>query len=160
MVEQFMLTIDDTTYAIEFKGNQVLVNGYPMTIEWDEDNLKVNGTTHNVELVGDQALVDGIAYAFEVEWPTDDSGMSGGAGGGTVPAAEAGEGVVTAIMPGKIVRVDVREGDEVQAGQVVAILEAMKMENELSAPTSGIVKQIFVSPGTSVEQGQAVVQIE
>jgi len=159
MVEQFMLTIDDTTYSIEFKGNQVLVNGYPLTIAWDEDNLTVNGTAHKVELVGDQALVDGIGYAFEVEWPADDNGLAGGAGGGAA-AAEAGEGVVTAIMPGKIVRVDVQEGDEVQVGQVVAILEAMKMENELSAPTSGIVKQIFVSPGASVELGQAIVRIE
>ena len=159
MVEQFMLTIDDTTYSIEFKGNQILVNGYPMAIEWDEDNLKVNGTAHNVELVGDQALVDGIGYAFEVEWPTDDSGIVG-AGVGAASAGEAVEGSVIAIMPGKIVRVDVQEGDEVQAGQVVAILEAMKMENELTAPAGGVVKEIFVSPGASVEQGQAVIQIE
>ena len=59
-----------------------------------------------------------------------------------------------------LVRVDVQEGEEVQAGQVVAILEAMKMENELSAPTGGVVKQIFVSPGASVERGQAIAQIE
>ena len=104
-------------------------------------------------------MVDGIGYPFEIEWPTDDNGISS-VGAGVATGGEAVEGSVIAIMPGKIVRVDVQEGDEVQAGQVVAILEAMKMENELTAPAGGVVKQIFVSPGASVEQGQAVIQIE
>ena len=160
MVEQFMLTIDDTIYSIEIKGNEILVNGYPLTVEWDEDTLKVNDTAHVVELVGDQALVDGVAYSFAVEWPMDDLGPEIAAAGGASVDVEASEGTVRAIMPGKVVRIDVQEGDEVQKGQVVAVLEAMKMENELNAPISGVVKQIFVSPGANVEQNQPIVDIE
>jgi len=160
MVEQFMLTIDDTIYSVEITGNKILINGYPLTIEWEEDNLKVNGTAHEVELVGDQALVDGIAYSFAVEWPMDDLGSETAATGGALDDIEASEGTVRAIMPGKVVRINVQEGDEVQESQVVAVLEAMKMENELTAPISGVVKQIFVSPGDNVKQNQPVVDIE
>ena len=159
MVEQFMLTIDDTIYSIEIKGNEILVNGYPLTVEWDENTLRVNDTAHVVELVGDQALVDGIAYSFAVEWPMDNLGSATAAG--DAPAdVEASEGSVKAIMPGKVVRIDVQEGDDIQKGQVVAVLEAMKMENELNAPISGVVKEIFVSPGANVEQDQLIVDIE
>jgi biotin carboxyl carrier protein len=157
MVEQFMLTVEDATYSIEIKGNQVLVNGYPLTIEWDEEVVKVNGVEHKVELMGDRALVDGIAYDFEVEWPADElEALSSG------KAAEVtvAEGAVRAIMPGKIIRINVNEGDAVQKGQVVAILEAMKMENELSAPIAGVVKQIFTPVGATVEKDQPILEIE
>jgi len=99
MVEHFMLTIDDTIYSVEITGNEILINGYPLTIEWEEDNLKVNDTAHKVELVGDQALVDGIAYSFAVEWPMDDLGSGTAATGGALDAIEASEGTVRAIMP-------------------------------------------------------------
>lgn len=160
MVEQFMLTIDDTVHSIEIKGNEILVNGYPLTVEWEEDILKVNDTAHVVELVGDQALVDGIAYSFAVEWPMDDLRSEIAAAGGAPADVEVSAGAVKAIMPGKVVRIDVQAGDEIQKGQVVAILEAMKMENELKAPISGAVKQIFVSPGANVERDQVIVDIE
>lgn len=156
MVEQFMLTIEDMTYSIEVRGNQVLVNGYPLAIEWDEDMVKVGGTAHKVELVGDRALVDGIAYEFEVEWPTDDLEVGTG---GKAAEAEGVEGTIKAIMPGKVIRIDVNEGDAVKEGQVVAILEAMKMENELNAPVAGVVKQVFVSVGATVEKGQPILEI-
>ncbi len=158
MVEQFMLTVEDATYSIEIKGNQVLVNGYPLTIEWNEDVVKVNGVEHKVELMGDRALVDGIAYDFEVEWPSDElDAMSGASKAAEVTVAE---GAVRAIMPGKIIRINVNEGDAVQKGQVVAILEAMKMENELSAPIAGVVKQIFTPVGATVEKDQPILEIE
>jgi biotin carboxyl carrier protein len=160
MVEQFMLTIDDTIYSVEIKGNEIVVNGYPLAVEWEGDNLKVEGTAHEVELVGDQALVDGIAYSFAVEWPMDDLGSETAADGGAPADIETSEGTVKAIMPGKVVRITVQEGDEVQKSQMVAVLEAMKMENELNAPISGVVKQIFVSPGDNVKQDQPILDIE
>lgn len=160
MVEQFMLTVDDTIYSVEVKNNEIVVNGYPLAIEWEEDTLKVEGTPHAVELVGDKALVDGIAYSFAVEWPMDEQGPDTPASGSASTGGEAGTGAVTAIMPGKVVRIDVQEGDEVEKGQVVAVLEAMKMENELNAPIAGVVKQVCVSVGANVEQGHVVLEIE
>jgi len=63
-------------------------------------------------------------------------------------------------MTGKIVSVKVKEGEEVKEGQVVCILEAMKMENEISAPKSGKVKEIRVSEGTAVNEGDILLIIE
>jgi biotin carboxyl carrier protein len=155
-----MLTVDDTIYSIEAKDNEILVNGYPLAVEWEEDSLKVEGTPHAVELVGDKALVDGIAYSFAVEWPMDDQGSDTSPAVGASAAGSVEAGAVSAIMPGKVVRIEVQEGDEVERGQVVAVLEAMKMENELNAPVAGVVKRVCVSPGANVEQGQVVLEIE
>lgn len=66
---------------------------------------------------------------------------------------------ITAPMPGTIVNVLVRENEKVQKGQVIAILEAMKMENEIVAPQSGTIKSINVAKGQSVNLGDNLLQI-
>ena len=71
-----------------------------------------------------------------------------------------GEQSVVAPMPGRVVRVLVAAGDEVAARQGVVVVEAMKMENELRSPKAGRVKDVHVSPGTSVEAGRVLIVIE
>jgi acetyl/propionyl-CoA carboxylase alpha subunit len=77
-------------------------------------------------------------------------------------AALQGHGEVTIVapMPGRVVRVLVATGDEVDVRQPVVVVEAMKMENELRAPRAGHVKEIAVAPGTSVEAGRVLAVIE
>jgi biotin carboxyl carrier protein len=75
-------------------------------------------------------------------------------------AAPMGPAPVLAPMPGLIVRVNVSPGDQVEAGQGVIVMEAMKMENELRATSSGKVKSVEVSPGTAVEKGTLLVALE
>lgn len=72
------------------------------------------------------------------------------------PSAEGGT-VIEAPMPGKILRVSVSVGTAVKAGDVLLILEAMKMENEISAPSAGTVKEIRAREGDSVNSGDALV---
>lgn len=72
----------------------------------------------------------------------------------------AGPAPLVAPMPGMIVHVNVREGDAVQAGQGLVVMEAMKMENELRASASGTVKRVHVSPGTAVEKGALLLEME
>ena len=67
---------------------------------------------------------------------------------------------IDSIMPGKVVRVLVAEGEEVQAGQGVVVIEAMKMENEVASPRSGRVKEIAVTPGATVEAGAKLIVLE
>ena len=67
---------------------------------------------------------------------------------------------IRAAMPGLVVRVEVKEGDQVRAGDGLIIVEAMKMENELRAPRPGVIKRVFVQQGTTVDQGQTLVLIE
>jgi pyruvate carboxylase subunit B len=74
-------------------------------------------------------------------------------------AAQAGPQPVLAPMPGLIVRVHVAAGDAVTAGQGVISMEAMKMENELRATSSGTVKAVLVHPGQAVEKGAVLVEL-
>ncbi|NJF26152.1 pyruvate/oxaloacetate carboxyltransferase [Thermococcus sp. Bubb.Bath] len=78
----------------------------------------------------------------------------------TPSPAPAGEGVVTAPMPGKILRILVKEGEQVKTGQGLLILEAMKMENEIPAPKDGVVKKILVKEGDTVNTGDPMMEIE
>ena len=68
-------------------------------------------------------------------------------------AAKAGNVAVSAPMPGKILAVKAKEGDSVKAGDVLLVLEAMKMENDIVAPQDGVVASINVKVGDSVESG-------
>lgn len=75
-------------------------------------------------------------------------------------AAAAGPAPLKAPMPGLIVRVNVAAGDQIQAGQGLIVMEAMKMENELRATAAGRVKRVAVNPGQAVEKGALLVEIE
>src|SRR5437763_7637290 len=75
-------------------------------------------------------------------------------------AGPSGPAPIKAPMPGLIVRVNVKPGDVVEAGQGVVVMEAMKMENELRATSAGTVKRVEVVPGTAVEKGTLLVALE
>ena len=66
---------------------------------------------------------------------------------------------VNAPMPGNILKVNVKTGDAVKAGEVLVVLEAMKMENEIMAPKAGTVTQVLVSKGSTVDTGAPLVVI-
>lgn len=72
----------------------------------------------------------------------------------------AAEGELLTKMPGKIVKIFVKEGEKVEAGQTVLVLEAMKMENEIKTPTAGTVKAIHVKEGDALEEGVLMVEVE
>ena len=77
-----------------------------------------------------------------------------------VPRARRhGAGPVVAPMPGLVVRVRVTQGQRVDAGAGLVVVEAMKMENELRAPRGGVVTAVYVAPGATVEKGQPLVTI-
>ena len=78
----------------------------------------------------------------------------------TVGAGGTGSADIKAQMPGKVIKVLVEEGQEVEAGQGVVVLEAMKMENEIKSPTAGVVKKITVREGQAVESGEGLVLVE
>jgi biotin carboxyl carrier protein len=76
-----------------------------------------------------------------------------------VAIAASGTEVLSAPMPSKVVKLLVREGDEVLEGQGLLVMEAMKMQNELRAPRAGRVQRIHVSEGKGVETGAPLVQL-
>ena len=75
-------------------------------------------------------------------------------------AAATGSAPLRAPMPGLVVRVNVGSGDVVAAGQGLVVMEAMKMENELRASSAGRVKAVHVQPGTAVDKGALLIELE
>lgn len=97
-------------------------------------------------------------YRFDVEALDERSKIIRELSGGS--DKPSGPAPIVAPMPGLIVRVNVNVGDEVQAGQGVVVMEAMKMENELRSASGGRVKAILAQPGTAVEKGARLVELE
>lgn len=111
----------------------------------------------------DLALTEGLGGEWLLQFPhvTLSAVVDGRRvrrGGG--PAVVAGEQRVTAPMPGRVVRVLVKAGDDVSPRQGLIVVEAMKMENELTSPKAGKVKEIAVTEGQSVESGRLLVIVE
>ncbi len=98
--------------------------------------VNVNGTVYEVEL----EEITGAAPAAPVAAPAP-------------AAAPAGGEKISSPMPGTILAVNVAAGDAVKKGDVLMILEAMKMENEIMAPCDGTVSSVAVTKGTAVESG-------
>jgi len=76
------------------------------------------------------------------------------------PTKTLGEGVVIAPMAGRIVSIRVKKGDLVKVGSVLCVLEAMKMENEITSPKTGVVEEIKVQEGKAVTEGDALMLIK
>jgi biotin carboxyl carrier protein len=75
-------------------------------------------------------------------------------------AEDHGPRKIVASMPGKVVRLLVREGDEIEAGAGVAVVEAMKMQNEIKSPKKGTIQRILVSEGSAVNAGDVLIVVE
>lgn len=111
--------------------------------------------------------VNGEMYEVEVMEITADGKKEFAIGGvQKLGAAKPSEGLlrvtttVRAPMPGRIVAVNVKKGDEVQAGQVAVILEAMKMENEIPVEHNGVITQVYVEENDTVDVGDPLFEIE
>lgn len=102
--------------------------------------------------------VNGTVFEVEIEEMTGaPAAPAVAAAAPAAPAAPAGGEKITAPMPGTILTVNVTSGSAVKKGDVLMILEAMKMENEIVAPKDGTVAQIVAAKGASVESGAPLV---
>ena len=121
--------------------------------------VNVNGKSYEVEVeeVGGAPSVAPVATAAPVAAPVAQAPAAPAAA--PVASAPAGATKVEAPMPGTILRIDVKAGDSVNEGDVLCILEAMKMENEIVAPAAGTVASINVNQGQSVNSGDLLVSL-
>ena len=104
--------------------------------------VNVNGTAYEVEI----ELIDANAVASAPAAPAAEAAPA-------PAAAPAGGQSITAPMPGNILKVNVANGQAVKKGDVLMILEAMKMENEIMAPCDGTVASVAVAQGATVDSG-------
>ncbi len=142
---------------------RVRVDGQPRTVDARATDLGLLLTDESGRSI-DVAVTDRGAGEWLLQLPrvaltavVDGRRFRRAAGG---PAPAAGEQRVTAPMPGRVVRVLVKVGDDVAARQGLVVVEAMKMENELKASKAGRVKEVAVAEGTSVESGRLLVIVE
>jgi len=158
----FQFEVDDETYEVEltseFKsdtGVSMKIGGKPVKVEFSEVNektpfsIKINGKSFKVQYEVAERVTPKI---MEPTLPT--------------LARESPreiimeEGVVTAPMPGLVVALKVNVGDVVKVGDGLCILEAMKMENEITAQKAGVIKEIRVSEGASIRRGEPIAIIK
>ena len=146
------VNVAGTEYAVRIvrSGNiaTVYVNEKPFAVQLppetpDEGALKL--------------LVDAKEYEVEVKGRAGASPRPRAAAKKPSPAAA---GAVTAQMTGRVIRVNVKPGDTVAEGDILLVIEAMKMENEIAAPMSGKIKEVAVAPGGRVSEGDLLVQFE
>lgn len=133
---------------LEASVEQVEPNLYSLLIGGRSLEARVEQT-----LEGPIVVVAGRRFAVTLVDPRRWTGDSRG-------RAAEGRQDLKAPMPGKVVRVLVNEGDAVEAGQGVVVVEAMKMQNEMKAPKSGRVTSVAVRPGASVNAGEILATIE
>lgn len=127
--------------------------------EADVLSMLIGGQSYEVRRDGNgqgnaDILVSGRRFAAEVSDPRSLRGRKTKAG------ASDGPKKIIASMPGKVVRILASEGAEVEAGQSVIVIEAMKMQNELKSPKAGRVKKIMTVEGAAVNAGDALAIIE
>lgn len=125
----------------------------------DDSNAEVavNGTNYDVELVNDEEEVTLVARpAAKASASTPAAAPKAAA---PTKGGAAGSKAVKSPLPGIVVKIDVAVGDAVKKGQTVAILEAMKMENNIQAPADGTVASIDVNVGDSVLEGVTILSL-
>jgi glutaconyl-CoA/methylmalonyl-CoA decarboxylase subunit gamma len=166
------LTIGERSFEIELTADGVLVDGEAFRTSVDGVGgtrlVTVNGRPIrvDVESKGDgDARVSVDAQTYSVSLTGSARARSGPTT--TRPAAReqarpqaAVKGAITAQMTGRVVRVAVQAGEAVASGDLLLILEAMKMENEIRAHRAGTVKEVRVTAGDRVNQGDALVVLE
>ena len=155
---KFTLMLEGSPYEIERRGDLMVVNGVEFTCALKDGQPVIGGTPHPVKLSGASAEVDGIAYAIEAKGLEEPKGPSKSRKA-TAGAAEAA-GAVTAIMPGLIIKILKKEGERVEIGDTILILEAMKMQNDIQAKVAGTIQQMNVKQGENVEMRQVLCIIE
>src|ERR1041385_7242192 len=149
--------IGKSVYRVSVDGNEFLVDGkktgrtnYSLIV----DNRSFEIEVDNSEDIY-RVLVDGRTYHVSL---IDERRVL--TGGGQTGSQLQGRQKVSVPMPGKVIAVLVAEGDRVEKGQGLVIVEAMKMENEVHSPITGAVKEIKVKPGDTVEGGAVLLIVE
>ena len=163
---KYITTVGDKEYLVEILDERhISINGKIYQVDFESVSgqpvysLIVDGKSHESYVQqGDdnwQVLLRGRLYPVTVE-DEREKRLRAAAGSGV---AESGEFHLKAPMPGLVVAIPVEEGQLIKKGQVILILESMKMQNELKSPRDGTMGRIRVRVGESVEQKQTMLSV-
>jgi len=163
----YYISVDGREVKVSVHGSHVIADG----IEQEAHLVAIPGTPLRHLRLGDRAWVLAVEAGRKGEWAL---GLHGNRWDLEVvdertrhirsltsaAVTRSGPGTMRAPMPGLVVRVEVAAGQRVAEGDGVVVLEAMKMENELRAGASGVVRAVLVTPGQVVERGQVLVEFD
>jgi biotin carboxyl carrier protein len=163
---KYITTIDDKQFTVEIiDAKHVSINGKILDVDFESISgqpvysLLIDGKSYEGYVYPDennwQVLLRGRLYQASVE-DEREKRLSAAADRGV---AEGGEFHLKAPMPGMVVAIPVTEGQAVKKGQVLLILESMKMQNELKSPKDGTVSRIRVKTGEAAEQKQVLLSV-
>ena len=163
---KYVTSTGDESFEIEINGeNDLLVNGQRMVIDFRSVvgqsvySLIVNGRSYEALVQpteeGLEVLLHGQLFQVSIE---DERQRRLRQSTGSV-TVRRGEFHLKAPMPGLIVTVHVRDGQEVKKGDRMIVLESMKMQNEISSPTDGTVRTLRIKPGDNVDQNQVLLTL-
>ena len=165
---KYVVDVNSETIEVDLETTGVVVSGKTLQAHLAE----LEGTPVRLVTIGNEVhrvivrrgesrgrytlSVDGFRYEVEAldERTRAIRDLSGAS------AAASGPAPLRAPMPGLVVRVNVQGGDVVAAGQGLVVMEAMKMENELRASSAGRVKAVHIQPGTAVDKGALLIELE
>jgi len=164
---KYITTIDDVDFEVEIlNDHQVQLNGKVYEVNFEEISsemiysLIVDGNAYEVLISEDenewQVLFRGTMYTAEV---IDEREKRLRDASGEL-ALSSGDFILQAPMPGLVVKVPVKEGKKVKKGDVLVILESMKMQNELKSPHKGTITEVNVKKGDRVEKREVMVVLE
>jgi biotin carboxyl carrier protein len=141
------IQVNDTIYDIEVKGEIITLNGKMIDVSLSDDKITIEGNTFNIDFTeeGDPSMmiIDGMLYL--------------------VSKKNSIYSLVNEIktpMHGKIIKILVNEGDLVNDGQILVVLEAMKMQNQIRSPRKGTIKSIKIVKDQSVKLGDILLTFE
>ncbi|MGD2135664.1 MAG: biotin/lipoyl-binding protein [Gemmatimonadales bacterium] len=162
---KYVVTVAGRTLEVVVNGDAIQVDGADVRAALAQvpgipvRQLVLDGTARSLSMVrgeeGWSVQLGGESWVVEVEDERTRQlkALTGQQG------RRAGGGVVRAPMPGLVLRVEVEQGQTVSAGTGLVVLEAMKMENEITAPAGGVVQAIRVAAGEAVEKGAPLVEV-
>jgi len=144
---QMKIEVNGTTYDIEHVGEKVWVNNKELTVKLSEDKIIIEGNAFNIDFIEDGEpsliIINGMAYIASKSFSKNESIKE-----------------IKIPISGKITNVFVKAGSEVKEGVVLAILQAMKMENQIKSPRNGKIKEIKASKNQSVKGGDILVTFD
>lgn len=163
---KYITTIGELEFKVEIVDeHHVIVDGKHYEVDFDSiddqpvHSMLVDGSSYEAYVYPDygnwHVLLKGTLYPATVEDEREKRLRAASGGEVTVQ----GEFHLKAPMPGLVVAIPVTEGQEVEKGEVLVILESMKMQNELKSPNTGIVSRVRIKPGDSVEHRQTLLSV-
>ena len=162
---KYFAGVGDHTFEIEINEDGVVVDGETITVDLRQSgvtqlySLLLDGASFEILIEETQQSYDVTLRGEQFSVQVEDERTRRLNAGRQGPALPQGDLTVRAPIPGLIVQVLVQDGDEIIEDQPLMILEAMKMENEIRAMRSGIVRKVEVSAGQSVEQDAVLMVI-